>query len=85
MLLFGAGDFSVAIGKPGKLDDPEIMDVRRRIAKAARDAGKAAGALASPNNLTEMIDMGYNFISAGADVIGLARYADEIAAAFNRL
>jgi 4-hydroxy-2-oxoheptanedioate aldolase len=85
MLLFGAGDFSVAIGKPGQVHDPEVAEVRARVAKAARAAGKAAGAIATPDRLREFVDMGYNFISAGADVVGLMQLSDNIAEAFSRL
>ena len=82
MLLFGAGDFSVAIGKPGQVNIPEVCEVRRRVARVARAAGKAAGAVGSPQNLKELVDMGYNFISVGADVVGLIEYTDLIARAF---
>ncbi len=85
MLLFGAGDFSVTVGKPGQTDDPEIAEVRARVARVARQAGKAAGVPAAPHRLKEMVDLGYNFICAGADVIALAEYADNIAAAFANL
>ena len=45
MILFGAGDFSHAIGKPAQFDEPEVKAARRAVAEAARKHGKIAGAL----------------------------------------
>ncbi|MHC4887475.1 MAG: HpcH/HpaI aldolase family protein, partial [Planctomycetota bacterium] len=39
-ILFGAGDFSVAIGKPGQLQDPEVVRVRKLVAEVARKHNK---------------------------------------------
>ena len=83
MLFFGPADFSHGIGKPGVFDDPEVTRERERVAKAARRAGKAAGTVSGPSGIKAMVDLGYNFINVGADVIGLANYADGIMAAFN--
>ncbi len=82
LLLFGAGDYSVAIGAPGQMDHPEIVKARKLIAQAARKNGKYAGAICSAATMHEFIDMGYTFLSAGADVIGLSRYYQEITAGF---
>lgn len=85
MLLFGPGDFSVAIGKPGQPNAPEVREVLVRVAKAARAAGKAAMAVGSPETLKELVDMGYNVINLGADVVPLAEYADSLAHAMATL
>ncbi len=81
LLLFGAGDFSVAIGAPGQMDHPEVVRVRKLVAEAALRNGKFAGAVGHPGNLQELTDMGYSLISMGADVVGLSRYWQELAAA----
>lgn len=83
-LLFGAGDFSVAIGKPGEMDAPEIEDVRKKVAVAARRHNKLAGALGTPATLPHLVDLGYNFINLGADVIAWAEYAAERVAALSQ-
>lgn len=78
MLFFGPGDFSQGIGAPGQWDHPGIMNTRRRIAEVAKQYGKFAGTVGSPANLQELIDMGYQFISIGADVVGLQNYFREL-------
>ena len=81
MLFFGPGDYSQAIGKFGQWDDPAITEARKEIARVARKHNKAAGTTAPPDRLNEFIDMGYNFVSVGADVLGLWKYYREIVAA----
>lgn len=74
MVFFGPGDFSQAIGAPGEMNHPLIADTRRRIAELAAAKGKFAGTVGSMDNWDELVAMGYNFISIGADVIGLSSY-----------
>lgn len=71
MLFFGPGDFSHSIGDPGNFANPQVLDARKRIAETAAEYGKFAGTVGSLANVTELIDMGYNFINIGADVIFL--------------
>ncbi|MBN2455993.1 MAG: hypothetical protein JXB29_05575 [Sedimentisphaerales bacterium] len=85
MILFGPGDFSQGIGAPGQWDHPLIAEARKKVAKAARDNGKFAGTVGGPANLQELVDMGYQFISAGADVVALSNYFKEIVAAFEKI
>ena len=79
MLLFGAGDFSVAIGKPGQVDDPEVVAVRKKIAEVTKKHGKFAGVVSGVPNMQKFMDMGYSFLSLGADVVGLSQYFQSIA------
>lgn len=74
MLFFGPGDFSQSIGAPAQWDDPRIADARRRVAEVARAHGKFAGTVGSLNSRDELISMGYQFVSIGADVVGLYQY-----------
>jgi len=82
ILLFGPGDFSHSIGAPGQMDHPEILRARERIAAAANKYGKFAGTVGAPSQKQELIDMGYTFLSLGADVVGLSLYCREMASAF---
>ncbi|WDR06200.1 aldolase/citrate lyase family protein [Devosia rhodophyticola] len=84
-LFFGPGDFSVALGIPGQIQHPEIKAVRKKVAEVARKHGKIAATVGGPDVLGEYVDMGYNLINVGADVIALANYADEMLSAFDRL
>jgi len=83
MLFFGPGDFSQGIGAPGVMDDPRLLEARRKVAATALKHGKFAGTTTSAANLNEFIDMGYRFLSMGADVIGLSRYCTQIVETFS--
>jgi 4-hydroxy-2-oxoheptanedioate aldolase len=85
MLFFGPGDFSHGIGAPGAWDDPRLVEARRQVAEAALAHGKFAGTVASPDNLDELIALGYRFLSMGADVIGLAEYCRSIVSEFRKV
>jgi 4-hydroxy-2-oxoheptanedioate aldolase len=83
MLFFGPGDFSHGIGKPGQWDAPEIAAARKSIALAARKHGKFAGTVSDAAGIRERLDLGYRFISVGADVVALEQYWDDVAKAFS--
>jgi len=74
MIFFGPADFSQGVGVPFDFSNPKIIETRRLIAKTAREHGKFAGTTGSRENLSELEEEGFNFISIGADVIGLAEY-----------
>lgn len=78
MLFFGPGDFSQGIGTPGKWDNPKIEGTRRLIAEVCRKNNKYAGTVATADNFDELVNMGYQFISVGADVVGLWSYYNSI-------
>ena len=82
VILFGAGDFSHGIGALGKFDDPRIQETRVRVAEVARKYGKFAGALCTTEQIPEYVDMGYQFLNVGADVVCLSlAFRDIIASA----
>jgi 4-hydroxy-2-oxoheptanedioate aldolase len=84
MLFFGPGDFSQSIGAPGDWNNPQIQSARKQVAAAALKYGKFAGTVAGPDNLEEMFAMGYQFVSIGADVVGLKNYFQNLAGAFHQ-
>lgn len=78
MIFFGPADFSQGIGDPsGK--DPEIDRVRRLVAETARKHGKFAGTVGGAANFDSLVEMGYTFISVGADVVALFQYFTDLA------
>ena len=82
MLLFGPGDFSHLIGKPGQVNAPEVVAARKRVGAVARKHGKfvmAPGMLA-PRAVLE--EEGYRVFNLGADVLGLGEYFKAKLAAF---
>lgn len=78
ILFFGPGDFSQGIGAPGQWDHPELLKTRERIAAVARRYGKFAATTGTPDNARQLIDMGYNMVNLGADVVGLTKYCREL-------
>ena len=74
MLVFGPGDFSQSIGKPGEIHAPEVVAARKRIGAAARRHGKFAF---SPGLLADRATLeseGYTIFGLGADVVGLSTF-----------
>ncbi len=78
MIFFGPADFSQGIGHTYEMSHPDVVNARRRVAECARRHGKFAGTTGSPANFDELVDMGYTFISTGADVCGLSDYYADI-------
>jgi 4-hydroxy-2-oxoheptanedioate aldolase len=83
MLFFGPGDFSQGIGAPGQWDHPEILAARKKVAEVANKYGKIAATTGGVQKLKEFTDMGYKFISVGADVVGLSVYFKDLIHQFN--
>jgi 4-hydroxy-2-oxoheptanedioate aldolase len=78
ILFFGPGDFSHAIGEPGNMAHPSVIEARERIAEAAIRHGKFAGTVGSPANIDSLVDLGYRFIGMGADVLALNDYCAKM-------
>ncbi len=85
ILFFGPADFSHGIGAPGVWDHPKLIDARRRVAEAAKKHGKFAGIPASLQSVSEMVDMGYQFIALGSDVLAVWDYTKEMIEGFREL
>jgi len=84
MLFFGPGDFSQGIGAPGDWNNPRLVEARKYVAEVANKYGKFAATTGSIDRLDEFVDMGYKFISVGADVVGLANYCSGLVNKFNK-
>ena len=84
MLFFGPADFSQSLGIPCQTGDARIKEACRRIAEVARKHGKFSGTTVNLDELHEKIDMGYQFISIGADVATLAQECTRVTAAFRQ-
>jgi 4-hydroxy-2-oxoheptanedioate aldolase len=72
LFLFGPGDFSCRIGKPGQLHAPEVVAARKRVASAALKHGKHAMAAGPVAPFAQLFDEGHRVFNLGADVIGLS-------------
>jgi len=85
MIFFGPGDFSHSIGCPGEWDNKEVSRVRALIPKIAAKHGKFAGTVSSFETYESLINMGYNFLNIGVDVIGVADYFMECKKTFKNI
>jgi 4-hydroxy-2-oxoheptanedioate aldolase len=84
MLFFGPGDFSQGIGAPGDWKHPKLIEARKLVAQAARQYGKFAATSGSIDSLEEFIELGYQFINIGADVVGLKNYCKGLVSRFQQ-
>lgn len=82
ILLFGPGDFSHLIGKPGQINDPEVLCARKRVAAAAKAHGKFAMSAGVFGCRSALEEEGYQAFNIGADVIGIGQYFKERMADF---
>lgn len=70
VLMIGPGDLSVIAGIPYQFDHPLIVDAYKRVAAAAKKAGKWWGTVSSnPEHTQKLLDQGARFICHGADLI----------------
>jgi 4-hydroxy-2-oxoheptanedioate aldolase len=72
VLMIGPGDLSVIAGIPYQFDHPLIEDAYRRVAAAAKQAGKWWGTVTgTPEHTRTLMDLGARFLCHGADIIML--------------
>lgn len=79
VLFVGPTDLSHAMGIPGRIDEPAFEQALGTVARAAADAGKAAGVLLwDPSQYRRYADLGYTFLGISSDaqlLLGAARSA----------
>ena len=68
MLFFGPAAFSQSVGKADNIWNETTLAARKKVAETARKHHKFAGTVGSPDNLKELYDMGFRFVSLDADV-----------------
>lgn len=78
MVLFGPGDFSQSIGAPAQFNDKRVLEAREQVVKTCKKYGKFAGTVGGPGNYRQLVDMGFDFLNVGADVVGLSNYFEDI-------
>ncbi len=80
VLFVGPLDLTTNLGIQGQFDHPLFVEARERVCEAARNAGKAAGILATAQNqLSQLRGEGYSVIAYGSDggavTAGLRQFA----------
>jgi len=83
-LFFGPGDFSQGIGAPGDWNNPRLIEARKLTAQVARKYGKIAATSGSIDSLDSFLEMGYNLVNVGADVVGLSSYCNGLIDRFGK-
>lgn len=74
ILFVGIGDLSQSLGFTGDLYRPEIWEILKKVAEVAKRHGKFVGAPGlSPEWTQRLLDLGYRFITSGADIVFLKR------------
>lgn len=69
VLFVGPGDLSMSMGKPGKLNDPEVGAVIEDIIRRGLKGGKMMGMLCnSPEAVKKYIDMGVTYVLYSSEV-----------------
>jgi 4-hydroxy-2-oxoheptanedioate aldolase len=86
VLFLGPADFSVLSGIPGEFNHPAMQKAVERIAKAARNTGKAWGTPAfSAEHAKMLLDLGAKLICHSADIVILKEGLDRIQQQFGSL
>ncbi len=79
VLMLGPGDLSVLSGIPCQFDHPIIQEAYRRVASAAKQAGKWWGTVSpSPEHSRMLLGLGALFICHGADILAVKRVWEEV-------
>jgi 4-hydroxy-2-oxoheptanedioate aldolase len=78
-LMIGPGDLSVIAGIPYQFDHPTITDAYRRVAVAAKSAGKWWGTVSGTTEHSQrLMDQGAKFVCVGADLLFLKQGMEQI-------
>lgn len=79
ILMLGPGDFSILSGIPGQMGHERILDAKRKVAAAAREAGKEWGCpVGSVEDGRKLMEMGARVLFYGADIVTLKRGLERI-------
>ena len=87
VLLIGANDLLADYGIAGKASHPLMLEALETVARAAREAGLAAGVsgLHEPAMLRKALELGFRFIGAGTDLSFLIKAGREKSQALRQL
>jgi 2-keto-3-deoxy-L-rhamnonate aldolase RhmA len=85
-IFVGPYDLSASLGRPGRIDDPEVTAAIARIRDAARKAGRALGIYCGTAAAARAyLEQGFTLIGMGTDLSNLTRAAGgELAAVRGR-
>lgn len=85
VLFVGPGDLTLALGKLGRTDDPEVVGILNEVVAACRRHGKAAGIPCGVDQVGKYLAMGFRFFNVISDyrclVGSLTKVQADLAAA----
>jgi 4-hydroxy-2-oxoheptanedioate aldolase len=85
VLFVGPGDLTLALGKPGRSDDPEVVAILHEVVAACRRHGKTAGIPCAADQIGKYLALGFRFFNVVSDyrclVNGLTKVQADLAAA----
>lgn len=67
ILFIGPADLTLALGKFGRTNDPEVIEIFRRVAESCRRHGKVAGLPCSAEQVPFYHEMGFRFFNVISD------------------
>ncbi len=67
VLFVGPGDLTIALGKSGQTDDPEVRAILRSVVEACRRHGKRAGIPCAPEQVAKYRALGFTFFNVSSD------------------
>ena len=67
VLFVGPGDLTLALGKFGRTNDPELVEIFRRVADTCRRHGKVAGLPCAAEQVPFYHDMGFRYFNVISD------------------
>ena len=83
-IFIGPGDLSQAMGMPGQMMHPDVLDVIRHVTKIALKHGKFVGSIVmDPKDLDMFLDMGMLYMSVGTDMTLFKNALTQTAAYFD--
>lgn len=78
-ILIGPYDLSTALGKPGQLDDPVVVDAFETIRKCCQSKGISLGYFGiTADAVRPYMDNGFNLIAIGVDTLFVTHGAQEM-------
>ncbi len=78
-VLVGPYDLSASLGKPGRVDDSEVVDAIRRVATVCQSAGVPRGIFGmNAAAVQKWCAAGFTLVVAGVDTVLLGRAAGEL-------
>lgn len=83
-LLFGPGDYAHRLNKPGKINDPEVLQARAKVEEAAKRHGKKLFSVGAQGSPKELMARGYAVINLGSDITVLGKAWKETVANFHQ-